>query len=123
VPFDAVPENVIFPANEELLTVPLTCPFQFTDVEFQFPLTSDPDCVSTIVSCSSGLLDETTVPFHVPAMLVAAEPDASDGETELPPHAETHATTQTSSAMRIAPPCDDVSKIVMTSRKSPGNRS
>src|SRR2546427_1041192 len=35
-------------------------------------------------------------------MFVAVPIDTSDGATELPPHAETHATTKTTSAIRIA---------------------
>jgi hypothetical protein len=60
--------------------------------------------VRTIVSCSLALLDDAIVPFHVPAMFVAAPPLTSDGATELPPHAETHAATQTTSTIRIDPP-------------------
>ena len=47
-------------------------------------------------------MDDTIVPFHVPAMLVANPPDTDVGATGFPAHAETLARTQTTSATRIA---------------------
>jgi hypothetical protein len=106
VPSDAVPENLNWPSNEDPLTAPLICPAQLTEVEFQVPFTSDPDCVRTIMSCAVALLDDTIVPVHVPAMLVAVPTEIVDGDVELPLHAETLATLTTKptiSAARIVP--------------------
>jgi hypothetical protein len=89
--------------NDDPLTAPLTCPDQLTEVELQVPLTSDPDCVSTIDICMVSLLDEAIVPFHVPAMFIAVPPDTEVGAPGLPAHAETLTTKQTSSATRIVP--------------------
>jgi hypothetical protein len=101
VPSAAVPENVNWLLNDDPLTAPLICPAQLTELESQVPLTSDPDWVRTILTCSVALLDDTIVPFHVPAMFVVVPLDTSDGATAFPAHAETHATTHASSATRI----------------------
>ena len=45
---------------------------------------------------------EMIVPFQLPAMFVVVPADTSEGATELPLHADTHAATQTMSATRIA---------------------
>jgi hypothetical protein len=97
--------------NVDPLTAPLICPSQLTVVEFQLPLTSDPDCVRTIVNWTVALLDDPIVPFHVPAMLAAVTPFSPDGPVEFSAHAETLATTQTISARRMTSPLFDVEVI------------
>ncbi len=104
VPFAAVPENVNWPLNVEPLTLPLMSPDQRTELESQVPLTSDPDCVSTILTCAVSLFDEPIVPSQVPATLIAAVPDDTAlGLVEFPLHAAAHTTRQTMSRIRMAP--------------------
>jgi len=57
--------------------------------------------VRTILNCAVALLDDTIVPFHVPAMLVAVPADTADGAVELPPHAATLTMKQSIQATRI----------------------
>src|SRR5262249_7975731 len=103
VPSAAVPLKVNCPSTAEFLTVALNSPSHLTDVEFQVPRTSDPDCASTMAICIVTLLDEAIVPFHVPAMLVVVTAEPGLGAVELPPHAAILPIRQTSSAIRIVP--------------------
>jgi len=104
VPSAAWPENLNWPSNDDPRTAPLTCPDQLTEVDVQLPVTSDPDCASTIVTCMVSLFDDAMVPFQVPAMFVVVPAETADGAVELAPHAAALTTRQTMSASRIVPP-------------------
>src|ERR1043166_6577772 len=103
VPFAAVPENVNCPLNVDPLTAPLMSPAHETVVDCHVPLTSAPDCVSTMFTSTVSLLDDAIVPFQVPAMLVVVPLESGLGAAVLPPHAAVPAIRQTMSATRMAP--------------------
>jgi hypothetical protein len=104
VPSAARPENLNCPSNDDPRTAPLTCPDQLTEVDVQLPVTSDPDCASTIVTCMVSLLDDAMVPFQVPAMFVVVPAETAYGAVELAPQTEALTARQTMSASRIVPP-------------------
>ena len=95
-----MPENVSLPLNDAAPAAPVTCPSHITDDDCHVPVTFAPDCVSVIVICAVGLLDEANVPLQFPAMLTGvppeedAPPDPDEGSTEVPPHADRYNAAQ-----------------------------
>jgi len=101
VPFEAVPAKVTCPSTVDPLSVAVTCPLQLTDVDAQVPRTSDPDCVSSSLSCSVELFDDAIVPSHVPATFVVVPADMELGAVDVPAHAAQPTVTARITAKRI----------------------
>jgi len=58
---------------------PLIAPFQSPDVVVQMPSTQLSACVTTSVTVCGGKFEDSTVPVHVPAMLMDGSGGASGG--------------------------------------------
>jgi hypothetical protein len=111
VPFDTPPANVICPSTVDPFSVAVTCPLQLTDVDVHVPWMSDPDCVSSSVTCSVELFDDAIVPPQVPATFVVVPADTELGAVDVPAHAAQPTVTARITAKRIFVPSVDVQAI------------